>query len=177
MSARIRIPRPTASEYGPFYRDYIASVPGEDAWPVLDAQADAADRALASLSNERALHRYASGKWSVKEVVGHLIDCERIFAYRALRFARADATPLPSFDENRYVVAGRFDTRSMGDVVDDFRVVRASTLALFRSLEDDALLQSGVANEQRLSVRALAWVAAGHAQHHLDVLRERYGVA
>ena len=132
---------------------------------------------LGTLSEARALHRYAPGKWSVKEVLGHLCDTERIYAYRALRFARNDATPLPGFEEDDYVPAGRFDARPLRDLLDEWQAVRSATLALYRGLDGDALLRRGVANGNLISVRAMAWLAAGHALHHLGVLRERYGVS
>ncbi len=176
MPAPIVIPRPSASEHSVEVGRYLTEVPGEDASPALAAQGAEMDRLLGPLSEERALHRYAPGKWSVKEVLGHLTDAERIYAYRALRFARDDATPLPGFEENLYVPAGRFDARPLGELLDGWRTVRAGTLALFRGLDGDALVRRGVANGKLISVRTLAWLAVGHARHHLGVLRERYGV-
>lgn len=177
MRGPIVIGRPTAEEHAVATAAYVARVPGDDAWPVLVAQVDEVDRLLRGLSDARACFRYAPGKWSVKEVVGHLTDAERIYAYRALRFARADATPLPGFEEDDYVAAAGFDRRSLGDLLDEWRAVRASTLALFKGLDAEACLRRGVANAHTISVRALAWVAAGHASHHLAVLRGRYGLA
>ena len=176
MPPSFAISRPTAAELFAEGGRYLASVPGEDAGPVLVAQLEEVDRLLRPLTPDRALHRYAPGKWSVKEVVGHLSDAERIYGVRALRFARNDATALPGFEEDDYVAAGRFDARALGDLLDEWRAVRASTLALFRGLDGDALLCRGVANGNTVSVRALAWLAAGHTQHHLGVLRERYGL-
>jgi hypothetical protein len=160
----------------PGYAGYVASVPGDDAWPALVAQGDEVERALGGLPEERALHRYAPGKWSVKEVVGHLADNERVFAYRALRFARADATPLSNFDEDLYAKTGRFDARSLRDILDELRTVRAATISLFGSFDAEALERVGVARGNPVSVRALVWVTVGHVNHHLGVLRERYGV-
>ena len=176
MPASLVIPRPSAGEHSEEVGRYLSEVPGEDALPALVAQVAEVDRVLGPLSEERALHRYAPGKWSVKEVLGHLTDAERICAYRALRFAREDATPLPGFEENLYVPAGRFDARPVAELVDGWRVVRAATLALFRGLDEEALLRRGVANDRPTSVRTLAWLAVAHAAHHLRVLRERYGV-
>ncbi len=175
-SAPRPIARPSADEHAAGTAAYIDLVPGGDARPVLLAQVDELMR-LADLSEGRALHRYASGKWSVKEVVGHLTDAERVYGYRALRFARADATPLSGFDEDLYVPAGRFDRHPIADLVAAWCAVRASTLALYQGLDDEALLGRGLANGYPVSVRALAWLAAGHTRHHLAVLRARYGIA
>lgn len=177
MGPTRRIARPLKGECDASYDAYLASVPGDDVGPVLASQAGEAERRLGSLSEERALHRYAPGKWSVKGVLGHLCDNERIFAYRALRFARGDATPLANFDENLYVPAGRFDARSMRDLLGEFATIRAATLSLFASFDEEALARRGTARGLTMSVRALAWITAGHVAHHFAVLSERYGVA
>lgn len=175
MNPSPEIGRPQSGECPEEPGRYATRVPGEDAWPALVGQVAEVERRLGALPEERALHRYAAGKWSVKEVVGHLADAERIYAYRALRFARNDPAPLPGFDENRYVPEGRFDGRPLRSLLDEWLAVRAATLALYRWVPAAALARCGVANGLRVSVRALAWVAAGHTLHHLDVLRERYG--
>lgn len=172
----ITIARPAADEYLEYYGRYIALVPGDDALPVLARAQAETHRLLAGLDEARALHRYAPGKWSVKEVLGHLADGERVFGYRALRFARADQTPLPGFDENTWVPAGRFDARPIAALADEFRAVRAASLALFGGLDADALVRRGSANGAAVSVRALAWIVAGHERHHVALLRERYGI-
>lgn len=177
MTVFPRIPRPEAGEHSADRSLYINAVDGDDAWAALTSQMRAVERLFASMSEDRALFRYAPGKWSVKEVLGHLCDTERVYAYRALRFARNDATPLEGFDENRYVPAGRFDARPVAEILEEWRAVRSATLALFRGLEPDAMLRQGVANGSAVSVRALAWLAVGHAQHHLGVLRKRYGLS
>jgi hypothetical protein len=170
------VPRPAADEHAPYYGRYIEQVPGADARAALAAQIEATLEALAPLDEARALHRYAPGKWSVKQVVGHLSDAERVFAYRALRIGRGDATPLPGFDENVYAASGGFDARPLAALLDELRVVRAGTLALFAGFEPAALERRGTANGTPVSVRALAWIVAGHERHHLGVLHERYGV-
>jgi uncharacterized damage-inducible protein DinB len=137
---------------------------------------DDVPRLLNDLPDARALHRYAPGKWSVKEVLGHLGDAERVYAYRMLRFARNDATPLPGFDEDRYVPAGQFDGRSMTSLVAEWQTIRRSTLALVDGLPTEALDRPGVASGWPFTVRTLVWLAAGHASHHLRILRERYGL-
>lgn len=170
------IPRPAAGEYLDYYGKYIALVPGDDARPVLDVQNDDAQRLLAPLTEAQALHRYAAGKWSVKEVIGHVTDAERVFAYRALRFARADETPLAGFDENRFVAAAGFDARPLPALLAEWRAVRAATRALFEGLTAAELTRVGLANDAAVSVRALAWIIAGHERHHVGLLRERYGL-
>lgn len=168
------IARPGADEYAPYYQTYIDQVNGPDALPVLAAQRDSTARFLASIPESKAGHRYAEGKWSLREVIGHLGDSERIFAYRLLRFARADESPLAGFDENTYVPAGGFERRSLTDVAAEFGAVRDATLALVRSLDAAAQVRRGSANGKSISVRALAWIIAGHEAHHLRVIGERY---
>lgn len=172
----IVIPRPAAGEYHAVYDRYLARLDGDDALAALRRAAVETPRRLAGLDEARALSRYAPGKWSVKEVVGHVADAERVFACRALRIARADATPLPGFDENAYVPAGGFDARPLASIVDEFRAVRAATLALFDGLDAAAAARLGTASGARVSVRALAWIIAAHEHHHLAILRERYGI-
>jgi hypothetical protein len=170
------IPRPSADEFLPYYGKYIEKVAGDDARPVLAEQIEASLGLLAPLTDAQSLHRYAPGKWSVKEVVGHLLDAERVFAYRALRFGRADATELPGFDENAYVAAAGFDARPLGELLEEWRAVRSSTCALYEGFGVEALARRGTANGGTASVRALAWIVVGHELHHVTLLRERYGV-
>lgn len=171
-----RITKPTADEYFEYYGKYISPV-GDDALPALESQIRDTQALLARAGEAKAGHRYAPGKWSVREVVGHLCDGERVFSYRALRFGRGDTTDLPGFDENVYVPAGKFESRTLADVAAEFAAIRAATIALFRSFEDEALPRRGVASGKTMSVRALAFVAAGHELHHVGLLRERYGLS
>ena len=173
---RNAISRPAPDEFFEYYGKYIALVAGDDAMPALRDQIGDTARLLKPLDESKALHRYAPGKWSVKEVVGHLSDTERVFAYRALRMGRGDTTPLAGFDENAYTPAGRFDARPLGDILNEYESVRAASLALFRGLDEEALLRRGIANDKSISVRALAWIAAGHELHHRKLLIERYGL-
>ena len=177
IAPSLRIARPEAGEHNPYYSRYIDKVPGDDALPALESQVKEMLAALRPLDDARALHRYGPGKWSIKEVVGHLMDAERVFAYRALRFARADQAVLPGFEENEWVPAGRFDRRAFPGLLDEYAAARASTLALYRGFEEEWLTRSGTASGSPVSVRALAWIIAGHELHHLAILRERYGVA
>ncbi|HKQ58827.1 MAG TPA: DinB family protein [Candidatus Eisenbacteria bacterium] len=176
MQTTIAIPRPGADEYFEYYGKYIALVPGDDALPTLASHIESWQPALRKLSDVQGLHRYAAGKWSVKEVLNHIADGERVFAYRALRFARADQTPLPGFDENSWTPNAGSDRRTVADLVDELVAVRAASVALYRSLDLEALARRGEANGKAISVRALAWITAGHAIHHQGILRERYGL-
>lgn len=170
------IQKPAVGEYLPFYQGYIDRVASAPRLlPVLAGQVPVIER-LAALDESRARHRYADGKWSVREVVGHMADAERVFAYRMLRIARRDQTPLAGFDENAYVAAAGFEQRPMADVAGELRDVRQATLSFVTSLDEEAAARMGRANDAPVSVRAIAWIIAGHAAHHLAVLRERYGV-
>jgi hypothetical protein len=168
--------RPSATEYASFYAGYVELVPEEDVLPVLEGQIAVLRRLAETLPADRSGHRYASGKWSVREVIGHMTDVERIFAYRALRIGRGDQTPLPGFDENAYMEKSGFDRRTLEDLVEELIHVRQATLALLRHLDNDAWARVGSANNAPVSVRGLAYVTAGHFRHHLTVLRDRYGV-
>jgi hypothetical protein len=168
------IPRPDPSEYAPHYETYVSKVPGGNLLEILEDQRRETQELLAEIPEGRAIHRYAPGKWSIKEVVGHVTDAERVFSYRALRFARGDETPLPGFDEKAYAPAGRFDTRALLDLAVELDAVRRATIALFTGLDPEALARRGTANTKEISVRALAYIIAGHERHHVGILRERY---
>jgi len=168
---------PPADEYGPAMAAYIGRIRDDEAiLPVLETQLDEVVTQLRTVPESRGGHRYAPGKWSVKELVGHLSDAERIFAYRALRFARGDASPLAAFDENAYVPAMEADARTLADCIAEWADVRRATLALFRHLPAEAWARRGPASGKVTSVRALAYIIAGHVRHHLEVLGARYGV-
>lgn len=172
-----RIAPPAADEYDAWYAGYVAKIGDADALAVLERQADTAAAMLAAIPESRAGYRYAEGKWSIRQIVLHLADAERIFAYRALRIARGDQTPLPGFDENAYAPASGADERTLADLVAELGAVRRATIALFRGLPSEAFERRGTASGATISVRALAYIIAGHERHHLEVLRERYGVA
>ena len=165
---------PDASEYAGYFGRYISQVEGTDLFAALAAGMARTQALLGGLDDSQALHRYAEGKWSIKEVVGHLIDAERIFAYRALRFARADKTELPSFEENAFVDNARFDVVPLGDLLREFSLVRQANILFFGQLNEEEWLRSGLASGNRMSVRALAWTIAGHEVHHRRILQERY---
>ena len=162
-------------EHGSFYVGYVPRIAaGHVVW-TLETQIADTLALVHTFGDARAEHRYAPGKWSVKEVVGHLADTERIFTYRALRVARGDTTPLPGFDENAFVAHGGFARRTLGDVAAELEIVRRATIAFFAGLGDDALLRQGTANGAPVTPRAVAYVIAGHERHHAAILRERYG--
>lgn len=168
------IGRPDHTEYLPYYHRYIALVAEGDIVTTLEAQNRSTLALLRSLPETKAAFRYAPGKWSIKELVGHLTDAERIFADRALRFARNDETPLPGFEEDDYVRHGSFDAYPLADLAEGFECVRRSTIFLFKHLTAEAAARRGKANNAEISVRALAYVIAGHEIHHMNVLRTKY---
>jgi uncharacterized damage-inducible protein DinB len=166
--------RPASDEYAPYYEKYVSLVPDGNIVETLERQSAETLALLRSIPEEKASSRYEPGKWSIKEVVGHIIDTERVFAYRALRFARADATPLPGYEQDDYARAANFDARTLASLADDFERVRAATVSLLRPLDAEALKRRGTANDNPVSVRALAHIIAGHELHHVGILRERY---
>ena len=168
------IEKPEAGEHAPYYDRYVNLVPPGDVIGILRTQIEGTVATLGSLSEAGSLRRYAEGKWSVREVLGHLIDAERIFAYRALRFARNDATPIPGFEQDDYVAAGQFDKRPWKSLIGEFQSVRRSNLYFFEGLDAPLWLRRGVANGQEITVRALAYIIAGHELHHMSIIRERY---
>ncbi|MBR9989003.1 MAG: DinB family protein [Gemmatimonadetes bacterium] len=169
--------RPDPGEYNAYYDRYVALVPAGDIIALLTVQLDDTTALLRDLSEEQALHAYAPGKWSIKEVLGHMMDAERIFMIRALRFGRGDATPLPSFDENAYAPAGAFNARPLASLMSEFTAVRRATVALLAGLPADAWQRTGIASGYPVSVRGLAWITAGHELHHRQILAQRYLVA
>ena len=168
------IPRPSADEFAPYYGRYISAVPDGDVLPLLERQIDDTVALLRTIPEARGSYRYAPGKWSIKEMLAHMADTERVFAYRALRFARGDRTPLLGFEQDEWVPFSNADARPLGDLVEELRLVRGATVALFRGLDDAALARRGTASGVEFTARALAWIIAGHERHHLRILGERY---
>lgn len=166
--------RPTPDEYASYYANYVGLVPDGDILESLARQKTATTRLLGGISAKKAGHRYAPDKWSIKGVVGHVVDAERVFSYRALSIGRGDPAPLPGFDEKDWAKTSNFDERALKDLVRDYRLVRDATLALLRSLPAEAWARRGTASNHPVTVRALVWIIAGHERHHLKVLRERY---
>jgi hypothetical protein len=169
--------RPDRSEAGEYYFTYIDRIKGDDVCAVLDAQRTSTVAALRAISDEASRHRYAADKWSLREVLGHLNDTERLFLSRAFWFARGFDSPLPSFDQNVAMAASGADARSWSSLIEEFDAVRGATLAFCRSLTADAWMRRGIASGNPFTVRALAYLAAGHVDHHLAIVRDRYLVS
>jgi hypothetical protein len=166
--------RPDPSEAAPYYARYVDRVPDGDIVRTLETQLDETLGLLGKISEERSLRRYAPGKWSVRELLSHVTDTERVFVHRALWFARGFDTALPSFEQETAVAAAGADAVSWARHVEEFRAVRLATVPLFRNLPAEAWAKKGVASGNPVTVRALAWITAGHAAHHAAVLKERY---
>ncbi len=166
--------RPAKDEYAPYYETYISLVPEGSLESTLTKQLEETTRMLLAISEEQANHRYASGKWSLKEVLGHITDTERIMSYRLLRIARGDKTPLAGFDEEAFVKGASFSSCAWSELLEDYIAVRRSTLTLLRGLSEEAWNRRGVANNSELSARALAYIICGHELHHRRVIQERY---
>jgi uncharacterized damage-inducible protein DinB len=166
--------RPQKGDYAVFYEKYIDLVPSGDFLEILQEQHREILRLLSPLTEEQAEFRYAPGKWSIKEVIGHINDAERIFSYRLLRFARGDQTPLASFEQDPYIETGNFSARKLSELLHEFSAVREATITLIRSLDDAAWRRRGVASQNEITVPALAFVIAGHERHHSIILHERY---
>jgi DinB superfamily len=166
--------RPDRNETAEYYLTYINQVPDGDIGQILERQEPDTVQLLRGVPEERSLHRYAPDKWSIREVVSHINDTERMFVFRALWFARGFDSPLPSFDQNVAIRGAAADERPLNSHIDEFRAVRAATVALFRDLSADAWMRRGVASGNPFTVRALAYITAGHMAHHVRLLRERY---
>jgi DinB family protein len=173
--SRQRVGRPERSEAAPYYFGYIDRIDSDDILSVLDSQLEPTLKLAGTISDERSLYRYAADKWSIRELLAHVNDTERLFVFRAFWFARGFDSSLPSFDQNIAATAVAADRIPWERHVEEFRVVRLATLAFFRNLPDDAWMRKGIASDNTFTVRALAYLAAGHLAHHLVVLSERYG--
>jgi len=166
--------KPQPGEFAAYYERYISQVAPPDILAAFDQQRRDMVRVLSGRNEPDGNLRYAPDKWSVKEVLGHVCDAERIFSYRALRIARGDATPLASFEQNNYVANGPFALLALSDLVEEFIAVRRATISLFRNFDEAAWTRMGVASNNPVSVRALAWIIAGHELHHRRILEEKY---
>jgi len=168
--------RPRPNEYDAFFEPYVSRVPERDVLAALERQPAELAAALATVTPERERHRYAPGKWSVREVVGHMLDAERIFGYRALCIARGEKASLPSFEENDYAASAGHDLRPLASLLEELASLRASHVLMVRHLDDRAWERVGTANDVPVTPRALAYILVGHMRHHAAVLREKYGV-
>lgn len=174
VTPAFNVARPEPGEYNPYYERYISLVPGTDILTTLDSQRRQTLLLLSGRNDEDGNFRYAPEKWSAKEVLGHVCDTERIFAYRALRISRGDQTPIEGFEQDDYVKNGPFARMPMEEIVEDYIAVRRATLTLFRNLEEAAWTRRGVANNNEVTVRAIAYTIAGHELHHRRILEEKY---
>lgn len=165
--------RPQADEFPVYYKGYIDTV-ADDVLLELENQIESLPKFLSAISEEKASFAYAEGKWTIKEVLGHMLDTERIMSYRALCFARRDETALPGFDENVYVKHAHFNDRTLQSLLDEFIVLRKSTMYLLKSFNEEELNRSGISNDKPITVRALIFILAGHVNHHQQILKERY---
>ena len=165
---------PELTEYAPFYQTYVSLVPKSDILATLSRQKDQTLLLLSNIPESREQFRYAPGKWSVRELAGHMIDAERVFSYRALRISRNDKTPLPGFEQEPYIQFGNYDACPLPELAEEFSLVRQATIALFKHLGEEAWLRRGVASNAEVSVRALAYIIAGHELHHMQILKSRY---
>jgi len=166
--------KPDASEYAEYYGRYIKLVPEGNILNILETQIDETLQLVENLNDHQANFRYGDGKWSIKEMVGHISDTERVFSFRGLCFGRNDKTPLPSFEQNGYVENGDFDSRSLLDLTDEFRAIRKATLVLFKSFAESVWMRRGTASGFEFTVRAVAYIISGHELHHRYILKERY---
>lgn len=164
------------NEYHPYYKSYIHQLAssGKTIQEVLFENQSEVNQVLKNLSKEKEMYRYAEGKWTIKQLMQHIIDAERVFTYRALRFARNDQTPLQGFEQDDFNEESYANDREFQEILEEFNVVRASTIALFQSFTGAAIMRIGTASGSPMSVRALGYVIAGHARHHLNVFQERY---
>lgn len=172
----MRIERPAPGEYNPYFERYVSRVPEPDVLPVLEAQRAEVRGVLSGVPEERGGYRYAPEKWSVRQMVGHVIDTERIFAYRALCIARGETAALPGFEQDDYVAAAGHDGWTLAELREDFDAVRRSNVAMLAHLDEPAVRRVGTASGHPTSVRALAFIMAGHVRHHLGILAERYAI-
>ncbi|MGD6834456.1 DinB family protein [Sutcliffiella halmapala] len=166
--------RPEENEYPSYYNNYIKLVPAGNLLEILEDQLKEAVTLFSGLSEEQGNIAYASGKWTVKEVVGHMMDTERIMSYRLLRIARGDQTPLAGFSEVDYALEGDFTERPLSELVEEFQAVRKSTLSLLHGMPEHAWLRSGTANELPLTAQAIAYIIAGHGIHHVNIIKDKY---
>jgi DinB superfamily len=166
--------RPEKTEYAAYYETYVSLVEETDIVTSMRNQADELREIFSQISDEQGLYRYATGKWSIKELLGHLIDGERVFAYRALRFARADKQPLAGFDQDPYIENANFDAVNLQDLLEEMLSLRNANTLFFNNLSEEAWSRTGVASENEISVRAIAFILVGHIRHHVKVLEEKY---
>ena len=168
--------RPAQSEYDPYYEGYVSLVPEEDIIPALESQLDELSQLFENVSEDRGTYAYADDKWTVKELLSHLIDGERMFAYRVFRIARGDKTPIEGFEQDGYIENSHANRRPIAELIEEFSLLREANLIFFTNLEKDDWVRTGTANNVEISVRSLAWIMVGHVRHHMSILKSRYFV-
>lgn len=166
--------RPEINEFAPYYNTYISLVEDGNALPVLDTQAAELRAIFSTVPEEKGAFAYATGKWTIKELLSHLIDGERMFAYRILRISRGDTTPIEGFEQDGYIENSNANNRSFAELLQEFELQRQSNLLMLNNISDEGSRRMGTASDKAVSVRALAYIMAGHVQHHMSILRERY---
>jgi len=162
------------AEYDPYYQKYVGLVPEDEIVPALDGQTDELDKLFDGVPEEKGTFAYADGKWTLKEVLSHLIDGERMFAYRVFRIARGDKTPIEGFEQDGYIENSHANRRTFSELLNEFRLLREANVLFFKNLETGDWVRTGTANNVEISVRSLAWIMVGHIRHHTAILRERY---
>jgi len=166
--------RPETNEFFEYYNGYVSLVPGDDVMPVLDEQPNELRAILASVPEEKGTYAYELGKWTIKELLSHIIDGERIFSYRILRISRGDETPIEGFEQDGYIEHSNANNRTFADLLNEFDFQRRSNMLMLRNISDEGSLRMGTASEKPVSARALTYIAAGHVTHHVNILKERY---
>ena len=166
--------RPDRSEYAPYYEGYISLVANTDIRATLAGQPAELRKVFSELAEEKGTFTYETGKWSIKELLGHIIDGERMFAYRAFRISRGDKTPIEGFEQKDYIENARSNERSFADLLDEFELLRVANLLMFDHMTETDLLRSGSANNVEITVRSIGYIMAGHVVHHVNILNERY---
>jgi hypothetical protein len=166
--------RPETNEFDPYYNTYISLVEGDNVLPVLEAQPGELRSMFSDVPEEKGAFAYAEAKWTVKELLGHMIDGERMFAYRIFRISRGDKTPIEGFEQDDYIENAHSNERSFTDLLNEFELLRQANMLFFNNLKDDAWTRTGTANKREISVRAIAFIMAGHIRHHINILKERY---
>lgn len=166
--------RPKSGDYSPYYENYIGLVEGNEPLKIMEKQLIETPKLFRSIPEDKGNFTYDAGKWTIKEILGHIIDTERVFVYRALCVARGEQQSLPGFEQDDYVKASNFGKRKLADLIDEYKKVREATIALFQSFDEMAISRMGVANNKNITVNALFYIIPGHEQHHLNILREKY---
>ena len=168
--------RPEENEFAEYYNNYISKIEGNEVMPVLEAQSAELRSMISPLPEEKGTYAYDEGKWTIKEVLSHLIDGERIFAYRILRISRGDETPIEGFEQDGYIESSNANNRPFADLLEEFELQRKSNLLLLKNINEPSSRRMGIASGYPISVRALAYISAGHVRHHLGILKERYEI-